>query len=369
MNRGHSSRPLTYCSSYCGDSDPSAAAQRRVRPLLKCIISRMKKHSVVVTIILLLLCEGTYANEKAPAETKRSKVYVPKIDGEYINIYKPAGDIFPGPSVGQLVVGKYYEEWVPNDHCFVKDQAGRWHIFGITHPITDFDNVHLGENQSFHAIAPSGSLEENLKEGTWKDRPKVLPPAERPGEIPANHAPFIIKHDGLYHMIYGPTPIRYAVSMDMFKWIPMRTLGNAPEGRDPSILFWNDTYYLIVCGIHDVRIATSRDFTNWDQHAPILTMKKGVDPESPSIVRYNNTFYLFVCGWNGVWDRKELQGAYQHITYVYQSDNPLKFDVKNEVTTVNSHAPEIFQDEKGDWYISSVECPHRGVSIARLSWE
>jgi len=146
-------------------------------------------------------------------------------------------------------------------------------------------------------------------------------------------------------------------------------LGNAPEGRDPNILFWNGTYYLVVCGVHDVRIATSRDFKNWEQHAPILTMKKGFDPESPSIVRYNNTFYLFVCGWNGIWDREELQGAYQHITYVYQSDNPLKFDVKDEVTTVAAHAPEIFQDEKGDWYISSVEWPHRGVSIARLIWE
>lgn len=98
-------------------------------------------------------------------------------------------------------------------------------------------------------------------------------------------------------------------------------------------------------------------------------MKKGVDPESPSIVRYNNPFNLFVCGWNGMWDRKELQGAYQHVTYVYQSDNPLKFDLKHEVTTVNAHAPEIFQDEDGDWYISSVEWHHRGVSIARLVWE
>jgi beta-fructofuranosidase len=96
-------------------------------------------------------------------------------------------------------------------------------------------------------------------------------------------------------------------------------------------------------------------------------MRKGIDPESPSIARYNGTFYLFVCGWNGKWDRKDIQGAYQHKTYVYQSDDPLWFE--NEVAVLDAHAPEISQDEAGDWFISSVEWPHRGVSIARLGWE
>jgi beta-fructofuranosidase len=98
-------------------------------------------------------------------------------------------------------------------------------------------------------------------------------------------------------------------------------------------------------------------------------MKKGVDPESPSVVRYSDTFCLFVCGGNGVWDRKDVQGAYQHKTYVYQSDDPLKFEFDSEVAVIDAHAPEIFQDEAGDWFISSVEWPHRGVSIARLVWE
>ena len=170
-------------------------------------------------------------------------------------------------------------------------------------------------------------------------------------------------------MVYGPTPIRHAVSGDLFDWTPRGPLGNAPSGRDPSILFHGGTYYLTVCGVRDVRVATSTDFKVWKQHGPILTMKKGVDPESPSMVRCNNTFYLFVCGWDGVWDRKELQGAYQHVTYVYQSDDPLKFEARAEVARVNAHAPEVFQDEEGDWFISSAEWPRRGVSVARLVWE
>ena len=170
-------------------------------------------------------------------------------------------------------------------------------------------------------------------------------------------------------MVYGPTPIRYAVSRDLRKWTPMGRLRSAPSGRDPHVFLWNDTYHLIVCGVHDEWAATSTDFQTSTQCGPILKMKAGVDPESPLVVRYNGTFYLFVCGWNGVWDREDIQGAYQHKTYVYQSDNPLKFELENEVAVLDAHAPEILQDETGDWFVSSVEWPHRGVSIARLVWK
>jgi arabinan endo-1,5-alpha-L-arabinosidase len=68
-----------------------------------------------------------------------------------------------------------------------------------------------------------------------------------------------------------------------------------------------------------------------------------------------------------VWDKQELQGACQHKTYVYVSDDPSHFE--SRIAVVDAHAPEIFQDEGGDWFISSVEWPHRGVSIARLDWE
>ena len=308
-----------------------------------------------------------YVLRKQTAAGTKPKVSIPKITSEYVNVYRPAGDVFTGPNTANLIGGRVYKDWVPNDHCFVRDESGRWHAFGITHPLTDVSNVHAGEYQLFHAIAPPGKLKEVLKEGSWKDLPKVLPPPAHPGEIQENHAPCIVERDGLYYMVYGPTPIRYAVSSDLINWIPRGSLRGAPSGRDPHIFVWNDTYYLIVCGVHDVRLATSRDFQIWTEHGPILKMKDGIDPESPSIVRYNKTFYLFVCGWNGEWDRKDIQGAYQHKTYVYQSDDPLKFE--NEVTVLDAHAPEIFQDEAGDWFISSVEWPHRGVSLAPLTWE
>jgi arabinan endo-1,5-alpha-L-arabinosidase len=329
----------------------------------------MKKILLILTIHSLVASGGACASEQPPSPGKDPKASIPRIAGEYVNVYKPGGDIFPGPNVAKLIAGQSYDDWVPNDHCFVRDESGRWHAFGITHPLTDLSNVHAGEQLLFHAIAPPGALKEALKEGSWKDLRKVLPPFERPGEMPAIHAPWILKRNGLFHMVYGPTPIRYAVSKDLSKWTPMGSLQGAPSGRDPQAFVWNDIYHLIVCGVHDVRVATSRDFQTWTERVPILGMKKGVDPESPSIVRYNDTFFLFVCGWNGEWDRKDVKGAYQHKTYIYQSDDPLKFGLDNEVAVIDAHAPEIFQDEAGDWFISSVEWPYRGVSIAHLVWE
>jgi hypothetical protein len=67
----------------------------------------------------------------------------------------PAGDVFPGPDAAELIAGRFYDDWVPNDHCFVRDESGRWHALGITHPLTDVSNVHAGEHLLFHA---SGSF-------------------------------------------------------------------------------------------------------------------------------------------------------------------------------------------------------------------
>ncbi len=305
----------------------------------------------------------------SPRRTTGAKVRVPRIDRPYVHIYKPAGDVYPGPDLGGLQAGRYYAEWVPNDHCFVKGPNKRWHAFGITHPRTSFDQIHAGENLSFHAVAPEGDLKNILCEGAWKDRPKVLPHADRPGEIEANHAPYIVRKNGLYHMIYGPAPLRYATSKDLHQWTPKGPLANAPAGRDPSVIFWQGAWHIMVCGRHEILMARSEDLVTCTQTRCILKMKDNIDAESPSIVRYNGTFYLFVCGWNGHWDKEELTGAYQHVTYVYQSDDPYSFDADKLVTRLDAHAPEVFQDEDGNWYISSVQWPKRGVSLARLVWE
>jgi hypothetical protein len=38
------------------------------------------------------------------------------------------------------------------------------------------------------------------------------------------------------------------------------------------------------------------------------------------------------------------------------------------VAELRAHAPEVVCDERGDWYLASVERPYRGVSVAPLAW-
>jgi beta-fructofuranosidase len=305
------------------------------------------------------------------ASDRDAKLAVPEIAGEYVTVYRPDGDRFPGPSTPELTAGEFYAEWVPNDHAIIKGPDNCWHAFGITHPLTSTENVHEGEFQSFHAIAPPGPLSEVMREGVWRDRPKVLPPSQRPGEILENHAPCIILLGDEYRMIYGPSPLRWASSRsrNLEQWKPLGAMeGERSGGRDPHLLHWQGTWYLLYCVADRVESRTSTDLRTWTEPCVILTMPRGVAPESPCLVRHHDTFYLFVCGWDGIWDRQSVQGAYQHVTYVYQSDDPLDFRQRDVVTRVAAHAPEVFCDEAGDWYISSAQWPQRGVSIARLVW-
>lgn len=82
---------------------------------------------------------------------------IPFLSGDYVNVFRPSGQAYPGPDGEELRRGAYYEEWVPNDHAFIRDGGGNWRLFGITHPLTSVANVLEGEVQLFHAKAPEHS--------------------------------------------------------------------------------------------------------------------------------------------------------------------------------------------------------------------
>jgi beta-fructofuranosidase len=230
--------------------------------------------------------------------------------------------------------------------------------------------IHEGEYASFHAVSSEKKFIETLNKHHYSDLPKVLPPYQRPGEPLGNQAPYIVNKDGHYYMIYGPNPLRLAVSPDLLNWDLKGNLFFDPDGaRDPNILDCDSMYYMVYCSVKSVRLRKSRDLVHWSEPETILLTHK-FDPESPSLIHYRNAFYLFVCPWDGNWDEMDIQGAYQHLTYVYHSQDPMNFGVDDErkITTLKSHAPEIFQDEAGNWYISSVEWPNRGVSVDKLEW-
>jgi beta-fructofuranosidase len=322
-------------------------------------------------IYVFLLASASLVQCKSGSE---GKVLVPEQDNEFVWVYKPSGDIFFGPDTENLKEGEWYDEWVPNDHTFVKADDGKWHIIGITHPLVMTDplqkGIHEGEFASFHAVSTATGFKGTLEEGHYSDEPKILPPGDRPGEPLANHAPYVVMKDGLYQMVYGPSPLRLAVSSDLYEWEPRGNLFFEEDGaRDPNLLYHDGMYYMVFCGEKSVRLRESKDLLTWNEPVTIFE-SKSFDPESPSLLHFNNAFYLFVCSWDGIWDQKEIVGAYQHKTYVLHSDDMYNFGVDDEkkIATLNAHAPEIFRDEEGDWYISSVEWPNRGVSVDRLKW-
>ncbi len=323
------------------------------------------KHFFLLTISPFLMTS---------CHTEGLKTIIPVQANNFVNVYRPQGDFFFGPSTKYLTQDKWYNEWIPNDHTFIQSKDGLWHIFGITHPEVISkplnDGIHDGEYASFHCVSQVSSFVSSLSENHYIDQPKILTPSERPKEIPANHAPYIIEKNNEYWMIYGPSPIRLAISKDLYNWETQGALFEDPDGaRDPNILKENGFYHITYCSKQSIRMVKTTDFNTFSSPKTILETKE-FDPESPSLLNYNDTYYLFVCGWDGTWDQKYIQGAYQHVTHVYRSDDLHDFGIgsEKEITKLNAHAPEIFKDEQGHWYISSVEWPNRGVNVDRLEW-
>jgi hypothetical protein len=74
-------------------------------------------------------------------------------------------------------------------------------------------------------------------------------------------------------------------------------------------------------------------------------------------------FYLFWTLWNKA---DPSTSGYCPRTYVHVSKNPLDFRDMPVLTEFTIHAPELIQDESGQWFISSADHPHCGVSVASL---
>lgn len=327
-------------------------------------------YNLVFVVFTLLSFTGSSNGQSIEKYAQKKKILVPIIKGEYIHVYIPKGDVFPGPDTKDLKSGEYYPSWQPNDHCFVKGLDNRWNAFGITRPAAKPGErvSHAGEYVSFHALSPGENFEHSFRDDAWKDTSKVLPPFQRPGEIASNHAPAIVKHDNFYKMIYGPVPFRLAISKDLFKWEPQGPLKiNEKYGRDPSLTLWAGKYYLTYCSGNVVKTTTSIDLANWSE--PVEIFKAEVVSyhcESPTLLRHNNIFYLFWC----LWDTAIASNGNGERTFVYCSNNPLDFHNKPLITELCAHAPEIIQGEDSTrWYISSAQYPRRGINVARLIWK
>ena len=293
-----------------------------------------------------------------------SNCRVPKVAGPFVNIYKPQADVYPLPTVstpdGNLTYtqGVTYPEWRTNDHTFIKGPDDRWHCFGITKPWVSGDNGHCGEGLCFHAVAPAGTFAQAVTFQSWRDAPKI-----QVGDC--GWAPTAVKIGQEYSLI--GSHLGHAASTDLLSWTDKGRLNVKGGNRDPHILLWGNTYYLLRCGGNGINLVTSRDFVTWSEPVTVYKPKiASYETESPVLIPYDGLFYLF---WT-LWDTADKStSGYCPRTYVHCSESPLDFHRSPVLTEFTVHAPEIIQSEDGQWFISSADHPDRGIGVAPLVWE
>ncbi|QDV74035.1 ADP-ribosylglycohydrolase family protein [Botrimarina mediterranea] len=299
------------------------------------------------------------ADEMAQIETAEAAEKQPTTlveSGEFIHIYDPGVD--------------EEEAWYVNDHCFIQDSDGLWHLFGITHaePLDPAD-----EDDFAHATATT------LLQQPWNKRPFALSVAtEAPWREEHLWAPHVIEHDGLFYMYYcagdadhSKYKLHLATSADMKEWTrhpenPMVVDGY--DARDPFLLRHDGKWLMYYTanakpegGNHIVACVESDDLLHWGERRVVYTDTEsgtfGGPTESPFVVRRGDKFYLFI-GPRGGYDG----------TDVFVSDSPYDWKVENQVGHIPSHAAEVVRDEKGDWWVSRAGWGRGGVYLAPLTW-
>ena len=299
---------------------------------------------------------------------------VPKICGDYINIYQPASDIYEGEDTKCYKSGQRYDCWLTNDFDVVKTADGYWHIIGITHPwppgfINHFQfdetNVHEAESQLFHAVSVRKELKDCLCPNSFRDEKKLLYPAERPGERPECWAPDITRVGDTYHMIYSPQTMYHKISTDLYHWSDAPALFTSDffMMRDPFVFFEDGTYTLIYIE-EDMLYRTSRDFVSWSE--PELfqpnVFGKEASQESPCIYKRGDLYYLLWCMYDG------QNGCYDNRTFVYAAPSLAGLKTASPLTMLNGHATLMFDGEDGQTYVASAHYPSNGVNIAPIAW-
>jgi arabinan endo-1,5-alpha-L-arabinosidase len=293
--------------------------------------------------------------------------------GEYQRIYDP--------SVGEA------ERWYVNDHTFVRDHTGTWHLIGITHaePFAPHDEKHLA-----HATAPD-------LHGPWTKQPFALSTDPDAGETHL-WAPHVVAHDDRYWMFYcagGAAPTAYrlhlAVSDDCWTWTrhPANPLVvDGYEARDPMVLRLGDRwvmYYTATSapegGNFVVKAVVTDDLVRWGDervvYADPLSGTFGGGTESPFVVEHGGRYHLLIGpDWPPLlraWEAHERPdlSAYRR-TRVLASDDPFHFTPGDEVATLASHAAEIIVDDGVDgsrWWVSHCGWGMGGVHLAPLHWD
>ena len=300
-----------------------------------------------------------------PGESTSETVTV----GEFVRIYDP--------SVGEN------EPWYINDYTFVKDAAGTWHLFGITHaePMAPFDELNFA-----HATAPRLL-------GPWTKQPFALTVAPELGETHL-WAPHVIAHDGRYWMFYcagGSAKTAYrihlATSEDCYTWTrhPASPLVvDGYEARDPMVLRLDDRWIMYYTATSEpsggnfiVAAVESTDLLHWSGRTIVyrdpLSGTMAGPTESPFVVARDGRFLLMIGpDWEGILAARASASsgagrAYRR-TRVIASTDPLGFELEHQVATINAHAAELIDAGPEGLWVSHCGWGQGGVYLAPFRW-
>ncbi len=315
----------------------------------------MKSHIIMPAIIMAALFSfGAKAGEK----------YRPAIAGPYRPLFQP----------------REYGDDI-NDHTVFRDGEGNWRMIGILS-----SGLNLLNTPAF-AHGVGSSLDEVMAE---------LPPIF--GEYPDKQkkwAPHVTVEDGVYHLFAGPGKIRHYTSGDGVKWSFQSIVISSDwdDFRDTMVLKISDGVWLMYVTDRDnsVSVYESNDLENWTDkgtafHAvkPAAAYPKYIDIsscESPFVIEYSGYYYLSVCLTSGLKPKTYAD------TVIVRSEDPYRFGAYagggpgqtcDYVTTLEAHAAEYVQDEKGNWFITSAgwrqfptppTAEKGSLNIAPLTWE
>lgn len=286
-------------------------------------------------------------------------VFIPNLVTSQSNVTIGKWTHIYDPSIGES--GK----WYINDHTFIKDRNGTWHLFGITHP-----EPASPENEILFAHATAKNLL-----GPWtKQAPALKINTSYFGEAHL-WAPHVLDLNDSYHMFYSgggsdrsQSAINLATSKDLFHWerLPSGPLfRDGFEARDPMVRQYNNLAVMFYTatskptgGNHVVAYRFSTDFKHWtDRKIAFVDPEVGTGAgptESPFVVYVNGLFYLFI----------GPRGNYRGTT-VFKSKDPLNFDFNKQAGQIYAHASEVIYDNN-QWWISHCGWGQNGVFLAPL---
>ncbi len=230
---------------------------------------------------------------------------------------KSAGKELPGVETSDASIGGFQRAGEYFKDYYVYKDGDTFHLFynvGNAGPVQDWRTP---ENEKAFGHATSKDLRE------WKHHPRVLEvvPGTWEGEVVS--APSILKHDGIYYMIYtgfdnrwtGMQTVGLATSKDLFEWKrhPRNPVYRAPEWaltnpngwencRDAHIIRHNDEflmYTMVLTKKQDgaIALASSKDAVEWKDLGPAVIAFK--EPESPRVFDHNGVYYMFASSGHG----------------------------------------------------------------------